>query len=50
MASRFVDGIIADPADVSRCSPLGHAHIRLYERYQFVVDSQVARGGFRALG
>ena len=44
------DGVAVDPADVSRFSPLGHAHIRLYGRYRFVVDPQVARSGFRALG
>ena len=44
------DGVAVDPADVSRFSPLRHAHIRLYGRYRFVVDPQVARGGFRALG
>ena len=44
------DGVAVDPADVSRLSPLGHAHIRLYGRYRFVVDPQVARCGFRALG
>lgn len=44
------DGVAVDPADVSRLSPLGYAHIRLYGRYRFVVDPHVARGGFRALG
>ena len=44
------DGVAVDPADVSKLSLLGHAHIRLYGRYRFVVDPQVATGGFRALG
>ena len=32
------NGVVIDPADVSRLSPLGHRHIRLYGRYRFVVD------------
>ena len=44
------DGVAVDPADISRLWPLGHTHIRLYGRYRFVVDPQVAQGGFRALG
>lgn len=35
--------------DLSRVSPLMHAHIRVLGRYHFRLDKSVAKGGFRPL-
>jgi hypothetical protein len=42
-------GVMTDPEDAARLSPLIHGHINFLGRYSFTLPKEIKRGGLRPL-